>query len=77
MEGETVKGFKTIPGWVSDFMPWRGECGLCGGPDARHRVIDAMAECVRAGDDPDDVAADFGYPVAFVNRIMSENIANR
>jgi hypothetical protein len=39
--------------------PFRGPCGLCGGPDARHRVGDALAEQLGAGCVPEDVAVDF------------------
>jgi len=37
-------------------------CGLCGDTvlGQRHRVIDAIAEQVRAGEHPDVVAADYG-----------------
>ena len=32
-------------------MPYRGPCGCCGGPDARHRVCDVARGMWRAGDD--------------------------
>jgi len=52
--------------------PYRGKCGICGGPDARHRVADAIAEQVRAGDSPESVADDFGVEVASV-RFLAEH----
>ncbi len=61
-----------LPSWVDECMPPIGPCGLCGGPDARHRVIEVMVERVRAGDHPHLVAADYGYPEAFVRRLMEE-----
>lgn len=44
------------------FFPPIGPCGLCGvkGLDQRHRVIDAIAEQLAAGEGPDVVAADYG-----------------
>jgi hypothetical protein len=31
-------------------VPPRGPCGFCGGPDARHRLFDAIREQANAGD---------------------------
>lgn len=39
--------------------PYNGPCGLCGGPDQRHRVADAMTERWLAGEDFDDLAGEF------------------
>ena len=40
--------------------PYRGPCGLCGqSADARHRVADAIAGALIAGDDPGAVADDY------------------
>lgn len=61
-----------VPDWVSETMPYRGACGLCGGPDARHRVLDAIADAVRAGEDPETVAEDHAFPVSFVERVSRE-----
>ena len=61
------------PDWVDEFMAPRGPCGMCGGPDARHRVLDAMVSCVRGGDSTEAVAEDYGYPVEMVNRLIKEN----
>jgi hypothetical protein len=36
--------------WAPAIGPHRGPCGLCGFPDARHRVADAMVEAYLAGD---------------------------
>jgi len=49
--------------------PHRGPCGICGGPDARHRFADAIASRVRGGDGADDVAEDYGMPVAAVQML--------
>ena len=53
-------------------MPYRGECGICGSGDARHRMIDSMTECVAAGDSVAAVADDYGYPAKFVQRLCDE-----
>jgi hypothetical protein len=54
---------------VTAAMPYRGACGFCGGPDARHRVWDSIADAVAAGDDVDDVADDFACPADVVQAI--------
>jgi hypothetical protein len=43
-------------------FPRRGPCLVCGtaGLDQRHRVIDAIADQLAAGEFPEDVAAEFG-----------------
>lgn len=38
---------------------YRGPCGLCGHPDARHRQADAIVEGLLAGDDVEEVADDY------------------
>ena len=60
------------PEWVAEVMPLHGSCGFCGGPDARHRVIDAMIERVNAGEDENSVALDYEVPTSFVLRLVSE-----
>jgi hypothetical protein len=49
-------------------LPKRGQCLLCGvpGEDQTHRVIDAIAERYRAGDDEIDLAVDYGVEVEAV-----------
>lgn len=46
--------------------PFRGPCGLCGGPDQRHRVADAIVDRCKALEDEESVAADYGLDVAAV-----------
>lgn len=43
-------------------------CGICGTPGLpqRHRMVDAIAGRVAAGEDEEDVAADYHLPVAAV-----------
>ena len=53
---------------VDHWFPRRGPCGICGTPgaDQRHRVIEAIADAVNAGDGEQDVADDYGVPVEAV-----------
>lgn len=46
-------------------FPDRGPCCLCGHRfGARHRMVDAVLERIRAGDPVDGVAAEFGLDAA-------------
>jgi hypothetical protein len=58
-----------IPKWVDEFVPPRGRCGICGGPDARHRLLDNIRGQVKAGEPMEDVATDFEVPLELVQRI--------
>jgi hypothetical protein len=53
---------------VDRWFPARGQCQVCSVPgvDQRHRVIEAIADMVKAGDGEEDVAADYGVPVEAV-----------
>lgn len=42
----------------------QGPCRICGGPYARHRMIDTQMERVSAGDRIETVAEDYGVTVA-------------
>lgn len=48
-----------------------GECGLCSTPGlgARHRVVDAIAGRLEAGEDAGEVARDYGQPVEAVEAV--------
>lgn len=52
-------------------MPPAGPCGICGGPDQRHRLIDAIRENARAGDDPWVTWGPPGYPAGMVDAILA------
>jgi hypothetical protein len=54
------------------FFPRLGPCGLCGTPglDQRHRVIDAMAGRMAAGESVEDVADDYDEPVEAVQAVL-------
>lgn len=51
---------------LSAFGPPAGPCALCGLPDKRHRILEAVAENVRAGDSPAFVAEAYGVSLAAV-----------
>ena len=58
-----------LPKWIDAEMPFRGPCEVCGGPDARHRVTDAIWEYVNAGEWIEDAAAEYGVSEQFVARL--------
>lgn len=51
---------------VDETFPRNGPCGFCGDTilGARHRVIDAITERLRAGEDEDSVAGDYDLRAA-------------
>lgn len=51
--------------------PYRGPCGLCGGPDARHRTLDTIRDRLWAGEDAQSVAEDYVMDVAVVEKIAA------
>ena len=61
-----------LPEWVDEFMPFRGPCAICGGPDARHREVDAMLGAVRAGDPISVVADAYERPYELLARLLEE-----
>jgi hypothetical protein len=59
---------------IDRYFKFRGRCGVCGGPDARHRVIDSIAERLAAGEYPDVIAQEFGVPVEGVHAVLAATI---
>lgn len=53
------------------WLPPQGPCLICGVPgmDARHRIIDAISDAVRAS--YGETAAEFGVPVEAVKAVMA------
>lgn len=51
--------------------PYRGECGICGGPDARHRLFDALQEANRAGDSIAFLADVYDFTEEYVAAIVA------
>ena len=56
---------------LDEFFPPIGPCGMCGtaGLDQRHRVVDAIAGRLAAGEDLEDVAEDYLLPVKAVEAV--------
>lgn len=51
--------------------PPAGPCALCGGADKRHRVFDAVADYLKAGGDPDQIADEYDLPAPNVRKIAN------
>jgi len=50
--------------------PYRGMCAVCGAPDARHRVADAVVAMVKSGEPISEVAQEYGLTEDSVRRIV-------
>lgn len=55
---------------INAAMPYRGRCGMCGGPDARHREWDSWRGQHRAGDPIERVARSFDRRLAIVRAVI-------
>ena len=58
-----------LPGFVNVAVPYSGPCAFCGGPEARHRVLDTIVERFRAKESVTDIALDYGKTVKVVAAI--------
>ena len=57
--------------WVLDVLyPYAGPCAICGGPDKRHRLADAIVGEVRAGVSLEEASEEYGVPLATVKRLV-------
>jgi hypothetical protein len=58
---------------LDTFFPRVGPCGICGIPGLpqRHRVVDAIADELAAGEDPEVAAREFGVPVDAVRAVSA------
>lgn len=69
---------RTEPYSVLDVLqPFAGECGICGGPDKRHRLADAIVENVAAGDSIEHVAEDYDVAPDVVRALVAIRERNR
>lgn len=57
---------------IDQWFPPRGPCGICGGPDARHRILDAIRDYVAAGETPENVAEELCLPVEAVHVALEQ-----
>ena len=55
------------------YFPPLGQCQICGVPglDARHRVLDAICDRIRAGEDLFDVVCDYNTDVPAVLVVLA------
>jgi len=51
---------------------YRGMCALCGHPDARHRLMDAVTERRKLGESVNSLALDYGLDQYRLRRIIGE-----
>ena len=49
-----------LPSPVEEAIPFTGACGMCGGPDSRHRTLDTIKERFDAGELVTDLVYDYG-----------------
>lgn len=56
--------------------PYAGPCALCGRPDKRHRMFDAIRENHRAGDSVGLLADAYGLSVEVVEWIVAQTRFN-
>lgn len=47
-------------------------CGICGGPDREHRVIEAIASRIAAGEPVDEVVHDYGLTIQQMGELWLE-----
>jgi len=61
--------------------PWRGACGFCGHPDARHRVADAITSRYLAGEGDPDIGEDYGMTprdvLAVAVAVLADDVLKR
>lgn len=56
-------------------FPPRGLCGLCGGPDARHRLWDVLLGRLAAGENAAQVSDDFEVEVRKIRALERAAVA--
>lgn len=59
-----------LPYEIDVRIPYTGRCVLCGFYDARHRVLDSIAEW-RPVNGSQEIADEFGYPIAVVEAVRA------
>lgn len=62
----------TLQSLIDAELPFAGPCLICGGPDKRHRVLDAVADMVRNTEDVETLTADYGLSEELVKRLGEE-----
>jgi hypothetical protein len=62
---------------ISEELPYRGPCGICGAIDARHRLIDAVTGRLAAGESVYEVAWDYGLCVGTIEAMRGIGYEHR
>ena len=62
---------------LDQWFPPHGPCALCGHPDARHRVFEAISSRYHAGDSLEDIAEDFDVVVEAVLAVLGRSPNDR
>ena len=62
---------RSIPPVVEKHFPPQGVCLLCGFGDKRHRMFDAIADRIRAGESERSVIVDYRLPRSTVRAIVA------
>jgi hypothetical protein len=52
------------------FFPFRGPCGICGGPDARHRLWDAIQDRYGAAESIEELAKDYDLSAEAIEAVL-------
>jgi hypothetical protein len=60
-----------LPASLEQVFPYRGPCGFCGDPDARHRVLDAIWERASTGESFQAIADDYYVRVSTVADVVT------
>lgn len=60
---------ESISNPLNNWFPRRGSCVCCGGPDARHRLFDAIVSRYEAGESVEALAADYAVTVTAIEAV--------
>ena len=66
-----------MKGKFDTYFPYRGPCGFCGGPDARHRLIDMLQGRRQVGESVAHIAADYELPRETVVSALRVRVGRR
>ena len=57
---------------LDQYFPFRGPCAICGHPDARHRLFDAIRGRAKAGDSVEELAEDYDASEEAIKLVINE-----
>lgn len=55
---------------LNRFFPFRGPCGMCGGPDARHRLWDCIQDRYGAAESIEELAKDYDLSTEAIETVL-------